>query len=344
MNARNDFEDFTEKLNPDVFEKLSEEEQDAVLEEFINISTRKNIVESDGAKNMGMGFTSDGNSVNAINMEELIDKIGRDGVKNIIRKAIEERSIQSIKVDGEKAREIIDKLNKGEKLTMEEEAIMRAVMDRMQTHNPKDIDFSAYSIIRTVNELFEKDSIDDNVHFVNSMEPFTQAAYYYAIATAISNHPINEIGKLFKKQGLEKTKLYIDSKVGSFLEMIVQYAKDNDISPVSMAVYLLRASNIIFAGVDNAFTLNNLTNNNAFLCGVFNAMCFDDYSTDITKFMKEENETDDGDTGDNPSMEDNETPNGVSLENMEENKTPNGVSLETKKKEKVDIRKLLLDD
>lgn len=104
----NDAENFAKYLSKDMFDSLSEEDQDKLLDAFIEAFSQEHIIDEDNKEHLTFNLAAiDNGKAVKIPINEAIKELGIDEVKNMIRDAIKSDEISAKVLNNDKLDKII---------------------------------------------------------------------------------------------------------------------------------------------------------------------------------------------------------------------------------------------
>ena len=328
----NEIERLFEYLEKDKFSSLSFDEQDELLDFLIDCTNGK-MCGSNKVTTIGLIQ----GSKHGFEMSNLIDEVGKDKLKDILREAILSDQIHMNKIGLKDVTGAVERLKNG--TASEEDMAMLDSIIKSKTGHPifsnkdqKDVDFSTFAIIKAYCAYFDFEDPDDETEFIKDIEPLIQATYCIAMAGIVSDSD-NPVGKMFMKHGYFKVQKDIIDLTLKFSDLIVNYSKDNLIAPEKTFLALLNVLKIISGPLN--ISLDNY-NEDKLEDALFHIMFAENEKDheDIDNIIKDSIDNDDDDTDQEPISDVVEHESDKSLANANKKES----------KSKPNIRKLLLDD
>lgn len=318
----NDSERRLEKLLNDLekenFNSLSYNEQTELLSEFVDIIENDDI----DTTHLMMGMkTKDDADIMPISIKDIIERFGKKGFIELFRKVIQEGGFQSEKYSSDEIAKIVSKARKDgtDGMSLIEKAIVSSRFNELTQNNPDDINFSTFALLTTISGLLTDDleHKPENVSFVGHLEVEANLLYVMSVACALLDEK-NVFSKTYKKHGFKKAILLESDLVSQLSNLIVGYCSDNSINPELTVIALAHIIKILTSALPMSVSeLDDITEE--YLKSVFSALTFpdDDNSNEISSILNNEDTS---------------------------TKSPNGDNKDIKKEDKIDIRKLLLED
>lgn len=307
------------KLEKDVFNSLSFEEQEEVLDAFIETLKEQkksnNVASVFGVRN---GDEGDSEIIN-VDIEEMIEECGIGKVKEMLREGINSDGFHYTKLDKDDLKDLLEKARNGT-LTNEEKELIKFIANGKSIDKSTDIKFTGYAILRTIVDFIERSENDKDFTFVRSPEPFVDALFTIIFASLISKDN-NAVGKMFHNHGIQKALTMDMEKVPELCDIIIPYFQENDIAPERAVWLLTQILKVIVSSCHLDF--KNIPTDKLFKLfeTLFTATSFEEVPDEEVL---------------------NEILNGSENEEESDKKSPNGDKTELK--DSIDIRKLLLDD
>ena len=312
------FDKLLSSLEQDYFNSLSYNEQINLLNEFVDMIENDNV----DASHLMIGMkTEDDSDVMPVSIKDIVNHLGREAFIEIFRNVIERGGFQSERYSADEIAELVNKARKEgvDSMSLIEKAVVSSKIKEMVQNDPDDINFSTFALLTTISGFLEKkiDGHTEKGSFVGHLEVEANLLYVMTVACTLLNDN-NTFSKTYKKHGFEKAILLESDLVGKLSSLIVDYCSENSISPeltiIALAHILKILSSALPMSVDG---LDETTEE--YLRAVFSALTFPSvkHSDDISSFLNEDEST---------------------------SKSPNGDNEDVKEQDKVDIRKLLLED
>ena len=248
-NNRKDVERLLEYLKKDNFNSLSLDEQNKVIDLLIEISNKS----AEDITVHTIGIEKGSNGVVGLDLNRIIDKMGYENFRNMMRESISRNGLQISSIGADEFHDLCKKANNGQ-LSEEETEKLRMVLDsemvslKYFAHNDQeDVQFSTYSIMHLYFEML-KSANDKDIVMLQDAEPFVNAAYITLLGSLLSNNN-NPIGKMFNKHGFEKVEVDITTISAQLTELIINFGQDNDIAPERVLIALMNVIKILSAPI-----------------------------------------------------------------------------------------------
>ena len=319
MDTNNINDGLLSKLEKDVFSSLSFEEQEEVLEAFIEMLKEQKHSHS-AASVFGVRNGDDGDSeIINVDIEEVIEECGIDRVKEMLREGINSDGLHYTKLDRNDLKDLLEKARNGT-LTDEEKELIKFIANGKAVDKSADIKFTGYAILRTIVDFIERSENDEDFTFVRSPEPFVDALFTVILASLISKDN-NAVGKMFHNHGIQKALTMDMERIPELCDIIIPYFQENNIAPERAVWILIQVLKVIVSSCHLDF--KNVPTDKLFKLfeTLFTATSFEEVPDEEVL---------------------NEILNGSKTEEESNKKSPNGDKTESK--DSIDIRKLLLDD
>lgn len=313
-----DLERLFSYLDKEKFNSLSLSDQNEVIDTLINISDTSNNPDSN-VKTIGMVKGSNG--LQNFNIQHIIDTMGYEPFREMMRKAISEGGLSMNSIPASEVQDLCEKLKNGN-ITEEEQEKLDMIMHSKFAHNDhEDVQFSTYTILHLYSGLLDKAFEDKDITLLRDAEPFINSAYITLLASLISK-PDNPIGKMFDKHGFGKVQMAITDLTVKFSNLIIDYSKENCIAPERTLIALMNVIKILAGPLDTSLDAYPEDMLEDILSHVLTAVYDIDSPESLDELRK-------------GSKDDKKT-------NVSTNKSANADKKESQSDD--DIRKLLLDD
>ena len=319
VNNEKDVRELIKLIRKDVFNNLSVFEQDKIIDKFVELTTS-----SEGLNKVG--FIKGNNKVNAFEpqrMREIIDDLGVEGFKNLLRKSFTEGLVDMSVV---RLCEIEDLMKKMEDGTISEDEIsnLKDLLHKSSYTSDRDeVEFSTFAILNIYTSsfsTFNEEDKDGDLKLAKDAEPFILSAYISFLASFLSNTH-NPIGKMFMKHGLEKTLLGIDDISADIGSLIINHCQENNIAPENAIMAMLNLLKTMATPLDTRLNYESDR-----IEEVFSGLC----AAIFDKPELNDNDDDEYDEDEEESSDESTT------------KSANADNMESKNNK--DIKKLLFDD
>jgi hypothetical protein len=312
------FEKLLNDLEKEHFDSLSYNEQTELLSELVDMIKNDNI----DATHLMIGMkTQDDTDVIPVSIKDFIDHLGKEGFIEVFRKVIHEGGLQSEKYSSDEIENILSKARKDgtDGMSLIEKAVVSSKLNELNQNDPEDINFSTFALLTTISSLLTDDSFckPEKVSFVGHLEVEANLLYVMSVACALLDDK-NVFAKTYKKHGFGKAVLLESDLVSQLSNLIVGYCSENNINPELTVIALAHIIKVLTSALPMSVDgLDDTTEE--YLRSVLSALTFpnDDNSNEISSFLNNEDTS---------------------------NKSPNGDNKDIKKEDKIDIRKLLLED
>lgn len=247
------------KLKKEVYNNLSEEEQEQTLDEFIELmQAYENGEASDSDYKILTGMEM--NNGTLIHINDIIEHIGIDGLKNLIKDAIDKDTFMIADLNMNKLEELKQQLKDG--TISEQDAKMLDHLASIYQMTKFDTKSSVLSAIIAVTDATIKMNALDYETIMGDMEddigsnsrleeqvggksyagvyPFIMAAKGLAEAIILFKNDIDsEYQDICMKHGVNVGSNYVRNIADKMSSDIIKYAKENDIDPSIMLLSLL---------------------------------------------------------------------------------------------------------
>ena len=232
-----EYERLIKSLHKDNFDSLSFDEQEELLDKFIEMSM--SIEETQHAVMMVKAdFKNHTNNISKLS--DLVDEIGIDGVKGMFRTSIEQGVFQEMKLpvdDIKNTRDIINKIKSGEALTEDENDRLNAIL-KFTDINDK---FTSYSILMNHADRIQARDGDKSFEVTKNCCPIIDFAFNYALGCLLSSNRDTTIKHVFNKHGYQKLDLLVSDFTSDFTEEMVSYFEKKLIEPEMSVLIMLKA-------------------------------------------------------------------------------------------------------
>lgn len=305
-------------LRKDVFSSLSFEEQEKTLNELVRVLRQQQ--QTPGISSV-FGMKNDDNKLVNVNIEDIINDMGEEAFKEMLRSAIMNDGFHFSALNKNDLENLLEKAKNGE-LSDEDKELLEAMFLEKHEH-PDHVNFSTYVILRTISGLLDDcDDEEINKDFVRNPEPFAEALLTVITASLICNKD-NAVGKMFHNHGLTKALSMDVDRVPEVADLLIEYFKKEDIAPERGLLIITTVLKILVSAMHINYKNIKTEDLEEYFSDLYSAIMFstDDNNEKLKQIIN----------GSNNKSEDSD------------NKSPNGDKSESESK-KVDIRKLLLDD
>lgn len=333
-----DLERLFDYLDKDKFNSLSFDEQDELLDFLIDCTNGKMF----GSNHVtALGLMKD--DMHGLDMNEIINHVGKDKFKEMIRNAILNGQLHMNTVSSSDVEDILEKLKNG-KASKQDMMLLNSIVKSKTGHGildskeQRDVEFSTFAILKAYCTYFDFEDPDGDNMFIRDIEPFISAAFCIAMASAVSDEG-NPLGKMFNKHGYFKVQKDVIDLTLKLSDLIVEYSKEHLIAPEKTFVALLNVLKILSGPMNLSLDNYDADKLEDVLFHIMFAETEKSHQEekldDIIKeaILDEEDEEDDDEDQAPVNQEiKNENPKPLANANNKESNT------------KVDIRKLLLDD
>lgn len=242
-----DIQELFNYLEKDKFNNLSISEQNQVIDILISISNQVN----NGSKIKTIGLVRGSDGLTDIGIQKLIDTVGYEKFRDIMRKTISQGQLQLSSLTPDDLESLYDKIKQGN-LSDDELVKLHAILNNTLPNNSvEDVNFSSYTILHLYSSLLAKNEKESEVKLLADAEPFMTAAYVSLLSAFLSRND-NAIGKMFSKHGFDKTKLAIDNLTAEFTNLIIDYSKEHDLAPERTMIALVNVLRILSSPVDTS--------------------------------------------------------------------------------------------
>lgn len=232
-----EYERLIKNLHKENFDSLSFDEQEELLDKFIEMSM--NIEETQHAVMMVKAdFKNHTNNISKLS--DLVDEIGIEHVKEMFRASIEQGVFQEMKLpvdDIRNTKDIIKKIKSGEALSEEESDRLNAIL-QFSDINDK---FTSYGMLMSHADRIGSEDGDKNFKVTKNFCPLMDFSFNYALGCLLSSDRDTTIKHVFDKHGYKKLDLLISDFTSDFTEEMVSYFEKKLIEPEMSVLIMLKA-------------------------------------------------------------------------------------------------------